>query len=122
MLVATLVRPKLWLEVARRIPLILPKKKESGNNQSEAAWRLLSIAVSEEAKGKGIADSLLASFESEVSSAASSYGLSVHDDNTRAIAFYRRSGFTEEGRSRGLVFFIKRLKSVGFADIVSTTM
>jgi len=56
------------------------------------AFRLLSIAVAEEAGGTGVGADLVKAFEARIPPRVPAYGLSVHTDNARAIRFYRKLG------------------------------
>ena len=58
------------------------------------SFHLLSIAISNEAKGKGIANILLDSFEKMLKEDnIKKYFLSVKKSNIRAIKFYKKHNF-----------------------------
>lgn len=105
---AVIVYPALWPHVWKRVLALFRPAASAISFTSVASTRLLSIAVAEAAKGQGVAGSLLKAFESSLAKGAS-YGLSVHADNTRAIGFYQKSGFVEEVRRGGSVFYLKSL-------------
>ncbi|WP_396133459.1 GNAT family N-acetyltransferase [Arthrobacter sp. 1088] len=63
---------------------------------------LISVYVAPEHRGLGLADELLhaACEAARVDLGAKVLELGVHEDNTRALAFYRRHGFNTTGDSR----------------------
>jgi ribosomal protein S18 acetylase RimI-like enzyme len=109
-IVETILTPSVYLLAASRIkPLFLSSFLRKDNRKSELvieAVRLLSIAVDDNAKGKGIANMLVDAFESRIQS-ATNYGLSVNKSNSRAIKFYRRTGFTIEKETEDSIYLIK---------------
>ena len=73
--------------------------------------RVASIAVSPGAQGRSVGRALLVALEKELRGRAVEwYGLSVKETNRRAVQFYQRYGFAEEGREDGGVYFIKRVR------------
>jgi ribosomal protein S18 acetylase RimI-like enzyme len=94
----TLVRPSLWRETARRILLNLRSFRSgtSGSTQSSVSpsISIVSIAVSPEAMGTGLAAALIEACEQSLRERRlAEYGLSVAKDNPRAIHFYQKMGF-----------------------------
>lgn len=72
--------------------------------------RLLSIAVDPEDRGSGVARLASEHFEAQVRRAGfDRVGLSVHADNERAIAFYRKNGWNEIHRSEAGLWFEKEI-------------
>jgi len=72
--------------------------------------RLLSIAVAPEFRGTGVSGLVAAYFEETLRQAGiSRVGLSVHADNERAIAFYRKAGWNETYRSDAGLWFEKSI-------------
>ncbi len=94
-------RPRLWARTARRL-LARPGAVPPG-----PGYRLLSLAVQPGEMGGPAAALLLAAFEAGLP--ARQYGCSVRADNPRALAFYRRMGFTELGRAGGSVYLARSL-------------
>lgn len=69
--------------------------------------RLLSIAVLQPCRGTGASIELVNTFERIVISRGyESYGLSVHNDNYRAIKFYNKMGMTIENRDKKSIYYI----------------
>jgi ribosomal protein S18 acetylase RimI-like enzyme len=108
---AVIVHPALWPHVWKRAVALWRPGASAISFTSVASTRLLSIAVAEAAKGQGVAGSLLKAFEERLAKDGN-YGLSVHADNTRAIGFYHKSGFIEEARCGGSVFYLKSTHAV----------
>ncbi len=106
LILETALRPSIWWQAATRAVGLARRGRDSSDRHPAGDVRLLSIAVAETAKGRGIAGRLVAAFEAGLP-AGQSYGLSVHEVNERAIGFYRKVGFSEEARRNGLVYFRK---------------
>ena len=103
----TFLRPRLCLAGFRRaLNTIFPRRVQIASVDD---FRLLSIAVDEEAAGTGVATELLDAFEARIRVRASDYGLSVHKDNPRAVRFYGKSGFREEYTQGDSIYFRKQL-------------
>ena len=102
------VRPGLWGMVFSRVFSYGPRGSQPVSGYD---MRLLSIAVDDESKGKGVASALVAEFEKSLADCRE-YGLSVLAENSRAIAFYRKTGYTEEMRRGKSVYFFKNLSEV----------
>lgn len=106
-LLETLCRPAIWAPALRQAGrLLLGRKTRTGSAES---MRLLSIAVDRRASGQGVGCELIRAFEAELGDRWTSYGLSVKDHNTRAIAFYRKCGFEEEFRKDRTIYFRKNV-------------
>ncbi len=72
--------------------------------------RLLSIAVAPDCQGTGVSGLVALRFEEVLRQAGfTRVGLSVHGDNDRAIAFYRKSGWQETYRSEAGLWFEKSI-------------
>lgn len=99
------VRPRLWGMVISRLFSLGPRGSQPVSGYE---MRLLSIAVDDDSKGKGVASALVAEFEKSLTGYRE-YGLSVLADNSRAVAFYRKTGYTEEMRRGKSVYFFKTL-------------
>jgi ribosomal protein S18 acetylase RimI-like enzyme len=82
----------------------------SSHRPSSARYRLLSIATAPEAQSSGVGAALLAAIEARLRKRGiERYGLSVLAKNTRAVAFYRRHGFSLEKEELGSAYFCKQL-------------
>ena len=75
----------------------------------QPSFRLLSIGVYPEYQGKGISILLLNQFEEETFDKVRAYGLSVHINNRRAIAFYQKNGFLFSGEN-SISYFMQKTK------------
>lgn len=73
----------------------------------QPSYRLLSIGVCEKAKGTGVAELLIEAYDRIVFKHEDSYGLSVHDNNLRAINFYKNMGFKLNGAVNKSLYMIK---------------
>jgi ribosomal protein S18 acetylase RimI-like enzyme len=70
--------------------------------------RLLSIGVHPEQRGQGIAEELVNRLCEELrGEGVGAVGLSVRGDNSRAIAFYRRTGWQQESAHSGALQFVR---------------
>lgn len=77
---------------------------------SKAPLRLLSIAINPEMQSKGAGKTLITYFENElVSKGEKQYGLSVHKNNSQAISFYNKTGFSVEHDTGEAYYYIKHL-------------
>lgn len=76
--------------------------KEPQDPQKPLQAMLISVYVAPEHRGLGLADELLheACETARTDLAAGILELGVHEDNSRALAFYRRHGFSTTGASR----------------------
>ena len=90
----TLLNPRLWSSGVCRGVLALTdfqsKRCQGSEFKSGTAFTLLSIAVSKEAVGKGVAIALMNAFEKQILGGVSEYRLSVDKDNHRSLAFFRK--------------------------------
>ncbi|MEZ9622785.1 GNAT family N-acetyltransferase [Vibrio sp. 10N.261.55.F6] len=95
---------------------ILPKikaifsrfSKKQGKWESSAKFRLLSIAVSSEYQGKGYGKNLLMELEKRIINKNQNiYGLSVKNENKKAITFYQSLGFRLEKKESKTSYYIK---------------
>jgi ribosomal protein S18 acetylase RimI-like enzyme len=83
--------PHVALAVRSRLGLRPTVADRSG---SEPAARLLSIGVAEAERGSGVAGGLVEAFcRALADRGIDRVGLSVHNDNSRAIAFYEKTGW-----------------------------
>lgn len=110
----TLMRPRLWLEAIRcgfaAVNTSRPKSDQMTETSVKSNLRLLSIAVSKEAMGMGVASALVAGFEETIQNAhAREYGLSVYKSNRRAVRFYEKLGFEVERETKKSFSYRKRL-------------
>jgi ribosomal protein S18 acetylase RimI-like enzyme len=82
----------------RTVRLALGNLTGGGRERVESSGEahLLQIAVDDAWRGKGVADLLVLDFLAQMSRrGATRVRLGVEEDNARAIAFYRRMGFSE---------------------------
>lgn len=77
---------------------VVVKVPQDSNRPLQA--RLVSVYVAPELRGSGLADEMLRQSVSAAATelAAGVLELGVHEDNTRAMAFYVRHGFLDTGR------------------------
>lgn len=117
----TLLMPEIYCQALSRIYSIISEVSGNYLNRSSDCSpncavgkriRLLSIAVCQEAQGSGLATQLVQLFEQRIKldNAAHGYGLSVKIDNQRAIGFYKKIGFTLEGRKGKSIYFTKNIE------------
>jgi ribosomal protein S18 acetylase RimI-like enzyme len=105
----TLLRPQLWGQGVRRglATMVIPSKW-GVEPPDRPTFSLLSIAVAHDAFGKGVASRLVCTFEFAIQKHTKRYRLSVNSDNTRAIRFYEKMGFTlVKGDGQSLEFHKK---------------
>jgi Acetyltransferases len=95
----------IWLcirfdkDTIKRINLLnaLRTKKKINVGTECSEIRLLSICVSNQSRGNGIAEELIDVFEKRLIKAGfNSYGLTVYKDNQRANRFYQKAGMQME--------------------------
>jgi len=99
-----IVTPKIY-------PLFFKRLKKHNEFKSSIPFSLLSIGVQEAFKGKGIAQQLILQFEKTLRAQnIYYYGLSVYRNNGRAINFYKKCNFWEEGESDRLFHFYKEIE------------
>jgi ribosomal protein S18 acetylase RimI-like enzyme len=107
----TLLRPKLWITAPRRaIRYIYAARRNSTKNDKpleKSFMEILSIAVAEGAKGKGVAATLIGAFEQKIKDSEDVYELSVAKTNARAIRFYEKMGF-EVFRDTGISLILRK--------------
>jgi ribosomal protein S18 acetylase RimI-like enzyme len=106
----TLLRPPLWLDAPKRAlnSIVSHYFHRNCHVESETpVLRMISYAVIEEVKGKGVAVALLNAFEQEIQDYAWHYGLTVEKDNSRAIRFYQKVGF-EIQQDNGDTFLLRK--------------
>ena len=85
--------------------------KDAHSRNSFASFDIFSIAVSNEFKGKGIADILLDNFEKKLKIiSVERYFLTVRKNNYRAIKFYRGKNFYNEEENKKEIRMCKLLK------------
>lgn len=107
----TVIRPQVYWQALSRIKFVtsaLLPTKPTNLLQSSDKIRLLSIAVSDEVKGSGLASTLLKEFECNIIP-VKEYGLSVKKDNHRAINFYQKSSFLVEKEINNSIYFVKNI-------------
>lgn len=84
--------------------------KVKGSFSSKVKFRLLSIAISDKAKSKGIGTILLNSFEEILETRGiQNYGLSVKSSNSKAITFYEKNNFKLESKFKDANYYQKKL-------------
>lgn len=110
---SVLFSPLVWIDTIKRVTTIIKLLKkanlnEKGNIKLKNNYRLLSIGVDSDFQRRNIASTLMVEFEKIVFTKVASYGLSVHDCNSKAIALYLKMGFVEERRETDSVYFIKQ--------------
>ncbi len=115
-LLESVMRPKVWGIIARRV---FGFKGGATKATSVYEMRLLSIAVTGSSKGKGVASALVSSFEKCLGDFRV-YGLCVIVENSRAIAFYRKMGYSEEFRRGQSLYFFKQVPEGGANGSPST--
>ncbi|MEH7355071.1 GNAT family N-acetyltransferase [Neobacillus drentensis] len=108
-IIETLLTPSVYRQAMKRLNLLKLLKPTTGE-KGKQQWRLLSIAVSENAKGTGISSKLVKEFEANIDFAE--YGLSVHTNNSRAIHFYIKNGFKKTHEKGETTFLIKDLENI----------
>jgi ribosomal protein S18 acetylase RimI-like enzyme len=111
-------RPQLFGAALRRAARTLFRR---GRNQAPEAppTTLLSIAVTEEAVGKGVAAALVRGFEDAIRPRAGLYGLSVLKGNARGMAFYRKVGFRVRCQIGSTVYLEKSLAEAGSPEVTT---
>ena len=93
----TLLQPSLWSPALERaVKAATSKYPERGgskvNQAKQTRYTLLSLAVSEKAKGSSSATQLIEAFDEILRKITKNYILSVKKDNSRAICFYEKMG------------------------------
>lgn len=120
--IETLLRPRIYHEALRRLRYFLRSTNQPA--LLDVRVGLLSIAVSEDAKGRGVAINLVETFEKNLKDCLS-YKLSVMKDNSRGRAFYNKMGFTFAGEGGESIVLVKRLgrenRSSGYSARHETT-
>jgi len=110
-IVETVRRPQVYWQALSRIKFVtsaLLPTKPTNLLQSSDQIRLLSIAVSDEVKGSGLASTLLKEFECSIIP-VKEYGLSVNKDNHRAIKFYQKNSFLVDKEHDNSIYFVKNV-------------
>lgn len=99
-----------FIDLLKKIFLKLSAKDTRSGNLP-ASFDILSIAVSNNLKGKGIADILLASFEERLKMMSiEKYFLTVRKSNYRAIKYYQKRNFYNEEENKEEIRMYKLLK------------
>ncbi len=106
----TLRHPRVYGQALSRVQPFLHGFEPPSAAAREAGVELLSVAVSEDVKGSGLARDLVAAFEENLNNAPR-YKLKVKKDNYRAIGFYKKMGFTVASELGDYIVFIKELES-----------
>lgn len=110
--VETILRPQIYGQALNKVKSIydLNQTKKMKSFQGDQNVRLLSIAVSDNVKGSGLASKLLTEFE-QVIAPLQEYGLSVKNSNVRAVKFYKKNGFFLEKEVDNSLYFVKTIGS-----------
>ena len=104
------IHPKSWAESCRKFFHILIKNhNESETMDSQDKYTLLSIATSKNYQGKGIGSNLISWFEDKLRGFCNCYFLTVQEENTKAIQFYKKNGFTFVSNISGRIKLIKEI-------------
>ncbi len=106
-IVETLLTPIVYIMALKRLKLIKELHSSNIADNNIPQFRLLSIAVAEDAKGSGLASELVMEFEKHIQ--AEEYGLSVHTNNIPAIKFYIKNGFAKTHHNAETTYFSKNL-------------
>jgi ribosomal protein S18 acetylase RimI-like enzyme len=107
-IVETMLRPHIYMQAFKRLRYI--KRTHTNISTDDAkSISLLSISVSEHAKGTGIASALIKEFEKYVEMDSDAYSLTVKKTNSRAIQFYYRNGFELRVEKETSIFMTKML-------------
>ena len=109
-LLETLLRPQLYTSALIRILKTVTVNQKSEEVPAMETIRLLSIAVTPNVKGTGIAERLLKEFERIILSSRE-YGLSIKKSNKRALNFYFKNGFQLERETHDDIYLIKKIDS-----------
>lgn len=105
--IETALRPSLYRSAVQRLPLFF---LGSINSQGPPApVGLLSIAVTAEAEGTGVAKALVRSFEEHLKDFRR-YRLTVNSNNWRAIRFFKKMGLNVETEDNSSVWFVKEIQ------------
>jgi len=108
----TLLRPHVWWQEGRRRIAALVVSKQGVEIQDppeRPTFRLLSIAVADEAVGKGVASELVRAFDRTIRHHTTRYRLCVGKDNSRAIRFYEKMGFVHVKEDGETIEFKRQL-------------
>lgn len=106
-IIETLLTPTVYIMALKRLKLIKELHSSDIADNKIPQFRLLSIAVAEDAKGSGLASNLVMEFEKHIQ--AKEYGLSVHTNNIPAIKFYIKNGFTKTHNNAETTYFSKNI-------------
>jgi len=112
--VSQFTRERFWLLILTLIknPKFISEKVIELLNRKErkVKCRLYLIGVDNNSKGKGIGKELVNQLETELKkNGINEYGLSVRKDNTEAIGFYNKSGYSVEYESAKSIYYIKEI-------------
>lgn len=106
-----IIRPKTWLKsINKLVNVVFKKKPNPVSLDAVMDYTLLSIAVSKDAQGLGVASKMIDKFDEIMKEKSEDYFLSVHDTNDRALGFYYKKGFTKERHFDGEVQFVKKFR------------
>jgi ribosomal protein S18 acetylase RimI-like enzyme len=108
-IIETICRPQIYIQAFNRLRYLKPTHTPDSTSQANSI-SLLSIAVSESAKGTGIASELINEFEKYVGIDSDAYSLTVKKSNNRAIQFYYRKGFELKVEKEHTIFMTKPLQ------------
>jgi len=85
-------------------------KQRNTSTSSENFFILLSIAASNEVRGRGVANFLLDNFEKKLKEDdVKKYALSVRKSNLRAVKFYKKKNFYIEKENKTKIYMCKLL-------------
>jgi ribosomal protein S18 acetylase RimI-like enzyme len=108
----TIFRPHVWRGAiwrgAATVKSLLRRHEPRQDVSSDPNIRILSIAVEKSAMGSGAATALVKAFEEIIfNNHIEQYGLSVLQDNHRAIRFYEKMGFVID-RNENKCFYLSK--------------
>lgn len=112
--ISQFTKEKFWLLILTLIKnpkFISEKLIELINRDSrKVKCRLYLIGIDNNSKGKGIGRELVNHLETElIKNGINEYGLSVRKDNTEAIGFYNKCGYSVEYENAKSIFYVKKI-------------
>lgn len=104
------IHPKSWAESCRKIfHKLIKSNNESETMDPQDKYTLLSIATSKNYQGKGIGSNLISRLEDQLRDLCHCYFLTVQEENTKAIQFYKKNGFTFVSSISGKTKLVKEI-------------